>query len=93
MIKVKIFTASWCGYCRNLIPACDKLKEEHPGLCIEFIDIETPEGREEWRNLRGDNLMVLPLVVICKDCEIISITPGVVSYVSLNELVINAIGI
>jgi thiol-disulfide isomerase/thioredoxin len=49
MIKVKRFTATWCGPCRQLAPLFDTLKQEYPNVSFETIDVDTsPEEVQQY---------------------------------------------
>ena len=41
MVKVKRFTASWCGPCSQLAPLFDQLQLEYPNVSFETIDVDT----------------------------------------------------
>ena len=40
MIKVKRFTAAWCGPCKQLAPLFGQLQEEYSGVSFETIDVD-----------------------------------------------------
>ena len=40
MIKVKRFTAAWCGPCKQLAPLFGQLQEEYSGVSFEMIDVD-----------------------------------------------------
>jgi thioredoxin 1 len=40
MVKVKRFTAAWCGPCKQLAPLFGQLQTEHPGVSFETIDVD-----------------------------------------------------
>ena len=49
MVKVKRFTAVWCGPCRQLAPAFDELANEFPDVSFETIDVDTsPDPVQEY---------------------------------------------
>ena len=62
MIKVKRFTATWCGPCRQLAPLFITLEKEFPNVEFQTIDVDTsPEEVQE-------NLITsVPTVIFFKD--------------------------
>jgi len=62
MIKVKRFTATWCGPCRQLAPLFNTLEQEHPNVSFETIDVD--QNKEEVMNYMVTSV---PTVVIEKD--------------------------
>ena len=40
MIKVKRYTAAWCGPCKQLAPLFEQLKTEYPNVMFETIDVD-----------------------------------------------------
>jgi glutaredoxin len=49
-----IFTASWCGYCKKA-----KAYLRNKGVSIGELDIDTPSGRESYRNAGGSGIPLL----------------------------------
>jgi len=62
MIKVKRFTATWCGPCRQLAPLFEQIKSSFPNVEFQTIDVDTsPEEVQE-------NLVTsIPTVIFLKD--------------------------
>ena len=62
MVKVKRFTATWCGPCRQLAPLFEQIKTSFPGVDFQVIDVDTsPEEVQE-------NLITsVPTVIVFKD--------------------------
>ena len=62
MIKVKRFTAAWCGPCRQLAPIFEQFKESFPNVSFETIDVDTsPEETQE------NFITSIPTVIFFKD--------------------------
>jgi thioredoxin 1 len=62
MIKVKRFTAVWCGPCRQLAPLFEQFKESFPNVSFETIDVDTsPEETQE------NFITSIPTVIFFKD--------------------------
>jgi thioredoxin 1 len=40
MVKVKRFTAAWCGPCKQLAPLFTQLETEYPNVSFETIDVD-----------------------------------------------------
>jgi thioredoxin 1 len=62
MIKVKRFTATWCGPCRQLAPLFITLEKEFPNVEFQTIDVDTsPEEVQE------NFITSVPTVIFFKD--------------------------
>ena len=62
MIKVKRFTAAWCGPCRHLAPIFEQFKTSFPNVSFETIDVDTsPEETQE------NFITSIPTVIFFKD--------------------------
>ena len=62
MIKVKRFTAVWCGPCRQLAPLFEQFKENFPEVEFQTIDVDTsPEETQE------NFITSVPTVIFFKD--------------------------
>jgi thioredoxin 1 len=62
MVKVKRFTASWCGPCKVLAPIFIQLQNSFPNVVFETIDVD--QNKEETAN----NLITgVPTVIFEKD--------------------------
>jgi thioredoxin 1 len=72
MIKVKRFTATWCGPCKVLAPVFTELESEIPEATFETIDVD--QNREETQNYMVTSV---PTVVIEKDGQMIQRYTGV----------------
>ena len=71
MIKVKRFTAVWCGPCRQLAPLFEQLQTSFPNVTFETIDVDnSPEETQQYM------VTSVPTVIIEKDGEIIQRTVG-----------------
>lgn len=72
MIKVKRFTAAWCGPCRILAPVFKELELEIQGVIFETVDVD--ENRQE-----ATDYMVtsVPTVVIEKNGQLVQRYTGV----------------
>ena len=59
MVKVKRFTAAWCGPCRQLAPLFEQLKSEYINVSFEVIDVDTsPEETQKY------NITSVPTVIV-----------------------------
>ena len=62
MIKVKRFTATWCGPCKQLAPVFEQLKSSFPNVTFETIDVDnSPEETQE------NFVTSVPTVIFFKD--------------------------
>jgi thioredoxin 1 len=49
MVKVKRFTAKWCGPCHQLAPVFEQMATEFPNVQFETIDVDTsPDYVQEY---------------------------------------------
>ena len=72
MIKVKRFTATWCGPCKTLAPIFTELESEISGVTFETIDVD--QNKEETANYMVTSV---PTVVIEKDGQVVQRYTGV----------------
>ena len=62
MVKVKRFTAKWCGPCHQLAPVFEQMATEFPNVQFETIDVDTsPEETQE------NFITSVPTVIFFKD--------------------------
>ena len=62
MIKVKRFTAAWCGPCRQLAPLFEQLQSEYTNVTFETIDVDSsPEETQQY------SITSIPTVIFFKD--------------------------
>ncbi len=62
MLKLKVFSASWCGPCRALKPILKDLFESNPGLELTTRDVD-----EDYDEAISYNIRSLPTVIFEKD--------------------------
>jgi thioredoxin 1 len=73
MVKVKRFTAAWCGPCKQLSPLFGQLQSEYTNVSFETIDVDnSPEEAQKYM------VTSIPTVIIEKDGQTIQ------RYVGLN---------
>lgn len=72
MVKVKRFTATWCGPCKVLAPVFKELESEIQGVIFETIDVDT--NKEEVMKYM---ITSVPTVIIEKDGEMVQRYSGV----------------
>ena len=62
MIKVKRFTATWCGPCKTLAPVFEQIQVSFPDVTFETIDVdENKEAAQE------NFVTSIPTVIFEKD--------------------------
>jgi thioredoxin 1 len=62
MVKVKRFTATWCGPCRQLAPLFEQIQTSFPNVEFQTIDVDSsPEEVQE------NFVTSVPTVIIFKD--------------------------
>jgi thioredoxin 1 len=62
MIKVKRFTATWCGPCKTLAPVFEQIQTSFPDVTFETIDVD------ENREAAQENFVTsIPTVIFEKD--------------------------
>ena len=62
MIKVKRFTATWCGPCKQLAPLFEQIQTSFPNVIFETIDVDnSPEEVQE------HFITSVPTVIFFKD--------------------------
>jgi len=62
MIKVKRYTATWCGPCKQLAPVFEELKKEITEVTFETIDVD--QNKEA---VIAEGIVSVPTVVLEKD--------------------------
>jgi len=62
MVKVKRFTATWCGPCRQLAPLFEQIQTSFPNVDFQTIDVDTsPE------EVQANLVTSVPTVIVFKD--------------------------
>lgn len=62
MVKVKRFTAAWCGPCKQLTPLFEQIQTSFPNVIFETIDVDnSPE------EVREHFITSVPTVIFFKD--------------------------
>ena len=62
MVKVKRYTATWCGPCKQLAPVFEELKNEITNVTFETIDVD--QNKEA---VIAEGIVSVPTVVLEKD--------------------------
>ena len=62
MVKVKRFTAAWCGPCRQLAPLFSQMETEFPDVTFETIDVDQDKQQTAEYFITG-----VPTVIIEQD--------------------------
>ena len=62
MVKVKRYTAAWCGPCKQLAPVFEELKNEITNVTFETIDVD--QNKE---SVIAEGIVSVPTVVLEKD--------------------------
>lgn len=72
MIKIKRFTAQWCGPCKQLAPLFTQLQSEYPNVSFETIDVD--QNRQD----AVDNMITsVPTVIIENNGQLVQRYTGV----------------
>jgi len=72
MIKVKRFTATWCGPCKQLAPLFEQLQSQYTNVTFETIDVDN--NKEETMNYMVTSV---PTVVIENNGQLVQRYTGV----------------
>jgi thioredoxin 1 len=62
MVKVKRFTAAWCGPCKQLAPIFEQLQSQIPEVIFETIDVDMDKDAA-----LENGVTSIPTVIIEKD--------------------------
>ena len=62
MVKVKRFTATWCGPCKQLAPLFEQIKNEFPNVTFETIDVDQDKEQTAEHYITG-----VPTVIFFQD--------------------------
>ena len=62
MVKVKRFTAAWCGPCKVLAPIFTELQQDFPDVIFETIDVDQDKQQTAEYFITG-----VPTVIIEQD--------------------------
>jgi thioredoxin 1 len=62
MVKVKRFTAAWCGPCKQLAPLFEQIQTSFPNVIFETIDVDA--SSEE---VQEHFITSVPTVIFFKD--------------------------
>ena len=65
------FWAAWCGPCRMIAPAVEKIAEEHPEVKVCKINID---DEQELASRHG--VMSIPTLMVVKNGEIVNTAVG-----------------
>ena len=80
--RVKVFSADFCGPCK-LLKAVVLPKLESSGWVVEVVDIETPEGEEEFR---AEGYRGIPTSQVYKDDVLVKTFNGSVKLSQFEEV-------
>jgi thioredoxin 1 len=72
MVKVKRFTATWCGPCKQLAPLFEQLQSQYTNVSFETIDVDN--NKEETMNYMVTSV---PTVVIENNGQLVQRYTGV----------------
>ena len=75
------FWASWCGPCRMIAPAVEKISEEHPDVKVCKVNID-----DEQELAIKYGVMSIPTLMVVKNGEVVNTAVGLRPKEELEEL-------
>ncbi|MDD7215869.1 MAG: thioredoxin [Anaerovoracaceae bacterium] len=75
------FWASWCGPCRMIAPAVEKISEEHPDVKVCKVNID-----DEQELAIKYGVMSIPTLMVVKNGEVVNTAVGLRPKEEIEEL-------
>ena len=75
------FWASWCGPCRMIAPAVEKISEEHPDVKVCKVNID-----DEQELAIKYGVMSIPTLLVVKNGEVVNTAVGLRPKEEIEEL-------
>ena len=75
------FSASWCGPCRMIAPAVEKISEEHPDVKVCKVNID-----DEQELAIKYGVMSIPTLMVVKNGEVVNTAVGLRPKEEIEEL-------
>ena len=75
------FWASWCGPCRMIAPAVEKISEEHPDVKVCKVNID-----DEQELAIKYGVMSIPTLMVVKNGEVVNTAVGLSPKEEIEEL-------
>ena len=75
------FWASWCGPCRMIAPAVEKISEEHPDVKVCKVNID-----DEQELALKYGVMSIPTLMVVKNGEVVNTAVGLRPKEEIEEL-------
>jgi thiol-disulfide isomerase/thioredoxin len=86
-VELLVFSAKWCGVCRDVPPVLTKLRAKYPKVTIRELDVDTDEGMKLAAEYNAD---ALPYYFLLVDGKMVDKSRGFLPYPDAERFVRDA---